>query len=183
MELLLSRSRSQQRVKMSVNVCFDDIFYITEHVVTKFGMVMQHHEPEACRIWLLLLLTSRSWSQRGLIWSKYDSFYYIIWIVDSLATILGLMIHHQKPECSVKKKGYLHPGLRYTDSSTLTYITTRLTMGWGILPHKATDPISLWGHLCSPGAVKRHGFVWKVLSAICTYSFIYSFMVLRTPNT
>ena len=31
---------------MSVNVCFDDIFYITEHVVTKFGMVMQHHEPE-----------------------------------------------------------------------------------------------------------------------------------------
>ena len=32
--------------KMSVNVCRDDIFRITEHFVTKFGMVMQHHEPE-----------------------------------------------------------------------------------------------------------------------------------------
>ena len=46
---------------MSVNVCLDDIFCITEHFVTKFGiailnhrtfchnfgMVMQHHEPES----------------------------------------------------------------------------------------------------------------------------------------
>ena len=31
---------------MSVNVCLDDIFLITEHFVTKFGMVMQHYEPE-----------------------------------------------------------------------------------------------------------------------------------------
>ena len=30
---------------MSVNVCLD-IFRITEHFVTKFGMVMQHLEPE-----------------------------------------------------------------------------------------------------------------------------------------
>ena len=31
---------------MSENVCLDDIFWITEHFVTKFGIVMQHHEPE-----------------------------------------------------------------------------------------------------------------------------------------
>ena len=57
---------------------------------------------------LLLLLSSRSRSQRELIWSKHDSFYYIFWTVDSLATKLGLMIHHQKPECPVKKIGFLH---------------------------------------------------------------------------
>ena len=38
------------------------------------------------------------------IWSKYDSFSYIFLTVDSLATKLGLVIHHQKPECLVKKK-------------------------------------------------------------------------------
>ena len=31
---------------MSVNVYLDDILGITEHFVTKFGMMMQHHEPE-----------------------------------------------------------------------------------------------------------------------------------------
>ena len=45
MGLLCSRSRSQQRFKMSVNVSVDDIFWIADHLVTKFGMVMQHHEP------------------------------------------------------------------------------------------------------------------------------------------
>ena len=38
--------QSQRRFKMSVNVCPDDIFWITEHFVTNFGMVMQHYEPD-----------------------------------------------------------------------------------------------------------------------------------------
>ena len=46
MGLSRSRSVSRWRFKMSVNVCLDDIFWITEHFVTKFGIVMQHHEPE-----------------------------------------------------------------------------------------------------------------------------------------
>ena len=49
MGLLCSRSRSHQRFKISVNVCPDDIVCITEHFVTKFGNVMQHHEPE-CQV-------------------------------------------------------------------------------------------------------------------------------------
>ena len=112
MGLLRSRSRSQQRFKMWVNVCPDDIFWITEHFVTKFGMVMQHHEPEchAGKKFLLLLLSSRSRWQQGLIWSKYDSFYYIFWIVDSLATKLDLLIHNHKPECPVKEGWLLHSG-------------------------------------------------------------------------
>ena len=57
-----------------------------------------------------LWLSSRSRSQQVLIWSKYYSFCYIFWTVDSLATKLGLMIHHHKPECPVKK--LLHSGSR-----------------------------------------------------------------------
>ena len=63
---------------------------------------------------LLLLLSSGLRSQQGLIWSKYDSFYYIFWTVDSLAIELGLMIHHCKPECHVKKIGYCIQGQGHT---------------------------------------------------------------------
>ena len=46
------------------------------------------------------------------IWSKYDSFYYIFWTVDCLATKLGLMIHYHKPEYQMKKVGLHHSGSR-----------------------------------------------------------------------
>ena len=110
MGLLRSRSRSQRRFEIIVIVCLDDIFWITEHFVTKSGMVMQHHEPE-CHvgnlfIYLMFLLSSRSRSQRGLVWSKYDSFSYIFWTVVILATKLGQMIHHHKLECPVKISNY-----------------------------------------------------------------------------
>ena len=44
---LHSRSRSQQRLKILVNVCLDGIFWTAEHFVTKLGMVIQLHEPES----------------------------------------------------------------------------------------------------------------------------------------
>ena len=43
---LHSRSRSQWRFKMSMNVCLDNILWTADHFVTILGMVMQHHEPE-----------------------------------------------------------------------------------------------------------------------------------------
>ena len=49
------------------------------------------------------LVFSRSRSQQGLIWSKYDSLYYIFWTADPFATKLGLIIHYHKPECFMKK--------------------------------------------------------------------------------
>ena len=58
------------------------------------------------------LLSSGSMSQRGFIWSKYDSFCYIFWTVDSLVTKLGLMIHHHMPECLMKNNGSLHSRAR-----------------------------------------------------------------------
>ena len=41
-------SRSQRRLKLSVNVYRDGIFWTTEHFVTKLGTVMQYYEPECC---------------------------------------------------------------------------------------------------------------------------------------
>ena len=110
--LLHSGSRSQRRFRLLVNVCPDDIFWITVHFVTKFGMVMLQYEPEchAEILLLLVLLSSRSMSQWRLIWLKYNSFYFIFWTVDSLATKRGLMIHHHKPECHVKKLVYCIQG-------------------------------------------------------------------------
>ena len=35
---------------------------------------------------------------------KNDPFYYIFWSADSSESKLGLVIHHHKPECLVKKK-------------------------------------------------------------------------------
>ena len=104
--LLCSGSRSQLRFKMPVNVCPDNIFWTSEHFITKLGMVMQHHEPE-CHVGKKCLLSSRSRAQQGLMWSKYDSFYCIFWTVDSLTTKLCLMIQHYKPECIVKNIGQL----------------------------------------------------------------------------
>ena len=83
-------------------VCPDGMFWTTEHFVTTFGMVIQCHEPEwhAEKRWLL---SSRSRSQRGLVWSKYDSFYFNFVTADSLASRLGLIIYHRKTKCLVKK--------------------------------------------------------------------------------
>ena len=111
MGLLCSRSRSQRMFKMSVNVCPNDIFWITEHFVTKFGMVMQHHEPERrAVIFVVVAIFKVKVTVRALMIKIYGSFYYIFWTVDSLSTKLGLMIHHHKPECPVKKVGLLHSG-------------------------------------------------------------------------
>ena len=45
-----------------------------------------------------LLVFSRSRSQQRLVWSKYDSFYNILWTSDPFATKLCLVVHYHKPE-------------------------------------------------------------------------------------
>ena len=44
--LLFSRSMSQPRLKVSVNVSLDDILCIAEPFVTKLSMVRHHYKPE-----------------------------------------------------------------------------------------------------------------------------------------
>ena len=48
-------------------------------------------------------LSSRSRSQQGLRWSKYDSFYYIFWTADPFANRLGLMVHYHRLAYLMKK--------------------------------------------------------------------------------
>ena len=43
---LWSRSRPQRNFQMSTNVCPDNIFWATEHFITKLDIVMHYHEPE-----------------------------------------------------------------------------------------------------------------------------------------
>ena len=64
---------------------------------------MQHHEPECHAKFVVVVAVFKSGSQRGLIWSKYESLCYIFWTLDSLETKLGLMIHHHELECPVTK--------------------------------------------------------------------------------
>ena len=49
------------------------------------------------------LLFSSSRSQQRLMWSDYDSFYYIFGTADPSATRLGSIVHYHKPECLMKK--------------------------------------------------------------------------------
>ena len=44
--MLLSRSSSQERLKIPVIVHLDDIFSAAEPFVARLGVVMHHHGPE-----------------------------------------------------------------------------------------------------------------------------------------
>ena len=50
-------------------------------------------------------LFSRSKSQQGLIWSKYDNLDCIFWTADNFAAKLGLIVHCHEPECLMDKLG------------------------------------------------------------------------------
>ena len=90
--VLHSRSRSQQRFKMSVDVCPDDIFWTTEHFVTILGMVMQHHDPE-CHVGKKLFAIFKVKVTVKLIWLKYDS-----WSDDTLS-YAGVSCEKKKDYC------------------------------------------------------------------------------------
>ena len=81
------------------------------------------------------LLSSRSRSRWGLMWLKYDSFYYIFWTIDSLATKLGLMIHHHKPQCLVKKNRLLQSRSRSRQRVKLLMIVQTITSKPRIVMH------------------------------------------------
>ena len=128
MGLLHSRSTSQGRFKMLVNDCPDDIFWMTEHFVSKLGMVMQHHEPE-CHLEKLggggvkVKITARTRIIK--IWLSP------LWTVESLAATLGLMIHHLKPECIVKFFFYCIQGQGHSQGSKWQCLSR-----WYLLNHQ-----------------------------------------------
>ena len=88
--LLRSKSVSQRRFSMSVNVCPDDIFWTTEHFVTKLGMFMQHHEPECHAEKLVHCLQCQGYSE-GL-YNQNITFCYLFWTAGLFATKIGLIV-------------------------------------------------------------------------------------------
>ena len=60
---------------------------------------------------------SRSSSQQGPVWSKYDSFYCIFWTADYLATKLGPIIGYHRPERLVEKVDYCFQGQGHSEGS------------------------------------------------------------------
>ena len=74
--LLHSRSRSHWRLKMSVNICLDDIFWTMKHFVTKLGVVMLQNEPQ-CHVKQKLFavfkvkVTARAHIIKILLWLQY----------------------------------------------------------------------------------------------------------------
>ena len=96
--LLWSRSKSQKRFRIPVNVHLNDISSATEPSVTKFGMVMQHHGPKyhARRLVSCLQVQGHSESSSDEIWLFLPyllncwSFCKQIW-----------MVHYHKLECFV----------------------------------------------------------------------------------
>ena len=82
-----------------MTVCPDDIFWTTEHCVTKLGLVVYHRIVGKNVFPIFKQSRLRLHYSNGSYDKKYDSFYCIFWTADSLATRLGPMIHHHKPEC------------------------------------------------------------------------------------
>ena len=60
------------------------------------------------------------------------TFFYVFWTADSLATKLGLMIHHHKPESPVKKKDYCIQGQGHSEGSKCLCLSR-----WYLLNHQA----------------------------------------------
>ena len=95
--LLHSGSRSQQRVKMFVQISSKPPNILFANLILLCVILSRSVVQKDC------LLFSRSRSLQDLIWSKYDNFYCIFWTADPFPTKLGLVVHYQRPECFMEK--------------------------------------------------------------------------------
>ena len=93
----------------TVNVCLDDIFWITEHFVTKFVMAMQHHEPECSaekKIFAIFKVTATARAHMIKIWLFLLYFLYCRFLGNQTWWYII------RSQCHVKKNGLLHSGSR-----------------------------------------------------------------------
>ena len=88
--LLRSRSRSQKRFRIPVNVHLNNIFSAAESSVTKHGL--NYHTKD----WFAVF-KFRVTVMAHLI--RCDCFYHICWTADLFATKFNWMVHHHKLEC------------------------------------------------------------------------------------
>ena len=110
---------------MLVNVCPDNIFWTTEHVITKPGMVMQHHKPECLAEKLLHCIQcqghSESWYNQNTTISVVSSKLLVRFV-----TKLALIIKCHKPECPVEKWDYCFQGQGHSKGSKYQWMFVRI---------------------------------------------------------
>ena len=113
MGVLHSRSRSEQRFRMLVTVCLDDIFWTTERSVTKLGIVMQHHEPEChaegahlIKTWLFLLYLLNCWFLGNQTWSDDTSSKARVFC-EKIGWLFQGQGHSEGPKCQCLSRWYL----------------------------------------------------------------------------
>ena len=83
--LLCSRSMTQPRLNVSVNVSLDYILCIAEPFVTNPSMVRHHYKPECHMQKMGFYLQGHGHSNWILVHTiKYDYFYYMFWTADFL---------------------------------------------------------------------------------------------------
>ena len=73
--MLCSRVRSQERLKRSMNVCQNNIFWTAELFLSKPDMIVHHREPEYQ--WKILLCYLQGQGHNESASNQYDCFYYI----------------------------------------------------------------------------------------------------------
>ena len=125
-ELLCSKSMSQPRLKVSVNVSLDDILCIAEPFVTKPSMVRHHYKPELHMRKMGFYLQGQghiNWISVHTM--KYDYFYYMFWTADFLSDQLSLTVHVLKLECLVKRLLCCIQGQGQIDGSELQWLFAR----------------------------------------------------------
>ena len=102
--LLCSRSMSQPRLKVSVNVSLDDILCIAEPFVTKPSMVRHHYKPE-CHIqkWVSIFKVKVTVTEFWFIQSNMTSSIICSELLIFWGDQLSLTVHVHKVECLVKR--------------------------------------------------------------------------------
>ena len=99
--LLWSRSRSQKRFRIPVNVHLNDISSATEPSVTKLGWWCNIMGQSIMQEDWFAVFKFRVTVRAHLI--RYDCFYHICWTADLFATKFNWMVHRHKLDCFVKK--------------------------------------------------------------------------------
>ena len=127
--LLRSRLTSNRRLKLSVIICPDDIFWAAKHFVTKRGMVTQQQNEPECHVKQKLFavfkvkVTARAHVIKIWLWLLY---LLNCWFF--MATKLGLMMGYYRPERLVEKLDHCIQGRGHSEGSKC-----RCLSRWNIL--------------------------------------------------
>ena len=128
--LLCSRSMSQPRLKVSVNVCLDGILCIAKSFVTKPSMVRHHYKPEChniCKKWVstfkVKVTVTEFWFTQWNITISVICSELLIYLF--FGAQLSLTVHIHKLECLVKRLLCCIQGQGHSAGSELQWMFAR----------------------------------------------------------